>query len=159
MSQGTRCHQLAEYVVFDSPLNMLCDSPSNYMREQECIRFISRIPTVWDDIFVLDGKVGEYIVVGIAFPCQKQRCTAMEFMNDEYASWDVTYYLNLGNWNARELTVKLPDDCIGKRIEIFSDGINAHRSAQDYRKTSGILEQNEIVIRLAPGGGWVACIQ
>ena len=63
MSQGTRCHQLAEYVVFDSPLNMLCDSPSNYMREQECIRFISRIPTVWDDTFVLDGKVGEYIVV------------------------------------------------------------------------------------------------
>ena len=140
MSQGTRCHQLAEYVVFDSPLNMLCDSPSNYMREQECIRFISRIPTVWDDIFVLDGKVGEYIVVA-------------------RRKGDDWYIGVLGNWNARELTVKLPDDCIGKRIEIFSDGINAHRSAQDYRKTSGILEQNEIVIRLAPGGGWVACIQ
>ena len=140
MSQGTRCHQLAEYVVFDSPLNMLCDSPSNYMREQECIRFISRIPTVWDDTFVLDGKVGEYIVVA-------------------RRKGDDWYIGVLGNWNARELTVKLPDDCIGKRIEIFSDGINAHRSAQDYRKTSGILEQNEIVIRLAPGGGWVACIQ
>ena len=140
MSQGTRCHQLAEYVVFDSPLNMLCDSPSNYMREQECIRFISRIPTVWDDTFVLDGKVGEYIVVA-------------------RRKGDDWYIGVLGNWNARELTVKLPDDCIGKRIEIFSDGINAHRSAQDYRKTSGMLEQNEIVIRLAPGGGWVACIQ
>ena len=96
MSQGTRCHQLAEYVVFDSPLNMLCDSPSNYMREQECIRFISRIPTVWDDIFVLDGKVGEYIVVA-------------------RRKGDDWYIGVLGNWNARELTVKLPDDCIGKR--------------------------------------------
>jgi len=139
MSQGTRCHQLAEYVVFDSPLNMLCDSPSNYMREQECIRFISQIPTVWDDTFVLDGKVGEYIVVA------RRR-------------GDNWYIGALGNWDTRELKVRLPDDCIGKRIEIFSDGVNAHRAAQDYRRTSEVLEQNEIVVRLAPGGGWAACI-
>ena len=139
MSQGTRCHQLAEYVVFDSPLNMLCDSPSNYMREQECIRFISQIPTVWDDTFVLDGKVGEYIVVA------RRR-------------GDNWYIGALGNWDTRELKVRLPDDCIGKRIEIFSDGVNAHRAAQDYQRTFGVLEQNEIVVRLAPGGGWAACI-
>ena len=92
MSQGTRCHQLAEYVVFDSPLNMLCDSPSNYMREQECIRFISQIPTVWDDTFVLDGKVGEYIVVA------RRR-------------GDNWYIGALGNWDTRELKVRgLPEN-------------------------------------------------
>ena len=139
MSQGTRCHQLAEYVVFDSPLNMLCDSPSNYMREQECIGFISRIPTVWDETFVLDGIVGEYIAVA-------------------RRKGDDWYIGILGDWDARELTVRLPDGCIGKRIEIFSDGVNAHRAAQDYRRTSGILEQNEMVVRLAPGGGWAARI-
>ena len=65
-------------------------------------------------------------------------------------------YRSIGD--TRELKVRLPDDCIGKRIEIFSDGVNAHRAAQDYRRTSEVLEQNEIVVRLAPGGGWAACI-
>lgn len=137
MSQGTRCHQLAEYVVFDSPLNMLCDSPSNYMREQECIQFISRIPTVWDETLVLDGKVGEYIVVA-------------------RRNGDEWYIGALGNWDSRKLTVRLPDECVGKQFEIFSDGVNVHQAAQDYKRTSGVLEHNDVVIQLAPGGGWVA---
>ena len=62
MSQGTRCRQLAEYVVFESPLNMMCDSPTNYMAEQECTDFIAAIPTVWDETVALDGKVAEYVV-------------------------------------------------------------------------------------------------
>ena len=62
MSPGTRAHQLALYMVLYSPLNMLCDSPSNYRREQECTDFISSVPTVWDETVVLDGKMGEYIV-------------------------------------------------------------------------------------------------
>ncbi len=62
MSQGTRCRQLALYVVFESPLNMLCDTPSNYVREKESVDFISGIPTVWDETRVLDAKMGEYIV-------------------------------------------------------------------------------------------------
>lgn len=56
MSQGTRCRQLALYVVFESPFNMLCDAPSNYMRELESTEFIANIPTVWDESIVLDGK-------------------------------------------------------------------------------------------------------
>ena len=63
MSQGTRCRQLAEYVIFDSPLNMLCDSPSNYMKEKECTEFIAAVPEVWDETVGLDGKVGEYIAI------------------------------------------------------------------------------------------------
>lgn len=66
MSPGTRAHQLALYMVLYSPLNMLCDSPSNYRREQECTDFISSVPTVWDETVVLDGKMGEYIVTRAA---------------------------------------------------------------------------------------------
>ena len=59
MSQGTRSRQLALYVVFESPFNMLCDTPSNYMREPESTEFITDVPTVWDESIVLDGKMGE----------------------------------------------------------------------------------------------------
>ena len=62
MSQGTRCHQLAAYAVFFSPLSMLCDSPSNYRKNVECAEFIASVPTVWDETVILDGKIGEYIV-------------------------------------------------------------------------------------------------
>lgn len=62
MSQGTRCRQLALYMIFDSPLNMLCDSPSNYRREPECTGFIAEVPTTWDETRVLNASMGEYIV-------------------------------------------------------------------------------------------------
>ena len=63
MSQGTRCRQLAMYVVFESPFNMLCDSPTNYEKEPVCTEFIAKIPTVWDETEALDGKVGEYCII------------------------------------------------------------------------------------------------
>ena len=63
MSQGTRCQQLAMYVVFESPLQMLADSPSNYLREPESLEFLSAVPTVWDETRVLDARLGEYILL------------------------------------------------------------------------------------------------
>ena len=63
MSMGTRCQQLAMYVVYESPLQMLCDSPSNYMREPECMEFLSKVPTVWDETKVLDARVADYVIV------------------------------------------------------------------------------------------------
>ncbi len=63
MSMGTRCRQLAQYVIFESPLNMLCDSPSNYIQEDECTRYIAEVPTVWDNTIALNGKIGEYITI------------------------------------------------------------------------------------------------
>ena len=63
MSLGTRCHQLAMYVVYESPLQMLADSPSNYLREPEAMEFLGPVPTVWDETKVLDGKIGEYVII------------------------------------------------------------------------------------------------
>lgn len=88
MSQGTRCHQLATYVIFESPLNMLCDNPSNYNREPECTEFIANIPTVWEKTVALDGKVGEYVAIA-------------RLHGDNW------YVGALTNWDAREVELDL----------------------------------------------------
>ncbi|WP_195663514.1 glycoside hydrolase family 97 protein [Bacteroides congonensis] len=142
MSQGTRCHQLALYIVFDSPLNMLCDSPSNYLREQESTDFIAEIPTVWDETIVLEGKMGEYVI------------TARR-------KGDVWYVGGITDWNKREMIIDLSflpdaDYC----MELFCDGINAHRKGSDYLKKMDSLPQNKtLLITMSPGGGFAAKIK
>ena len=135
MSQGTRCHQLAEYVIFDAPLSMLCDSPSNYMREPECTEWIAGIPTVWDETVALDGRIGEYVVMA-------------------RRKGDVWYVGALNNWDARDLEIDLGFLPRGKAV-VFADGANAHRAARDYRKCEVELTGERMKIHLAPGGGWV----
>ena len=61
-SMGTRCHQLAAYIVHDSPFTMLCDAPTNYLNEQECVDFIASLPVEVDSTFIASGELGKYIV-------------------------------------------------------------------------------------------------
>ncbi len=142
MSQGTRCRQLALYVVFESPFNMLCDAPSNYMRELESTEFIANIPTVWDESIVLDGKMGEYIV------------TARRAGN-------VWYVGGITDWTARDIEV----DCsfLGDKTydaTLFKDGVNAHRVGRDYKCESfRIKNDSKLKIHLAPGGGFALKIK
>jgi alpha-glucosidase len=63
MAKGTRCNQLAEYVIFYAPLQMLSDNPTTYMKEQECTDFITKVPTIFDETVPLDGKVGAYVAL------------------------------------------------------------------------------------------------
>ena len=142
MSQGTRCHQLAEYVIFESPLNMLCDSPSNYLQEEECTRFIAAVPTVWDETVVIDGRIGEYAAIA-------------------RRKGDVWYVGVLGGWNVREMDLDLGFLPAGDwEIESFRDGINADRAARDYkREVAPAPAERTLRIRLAPGGGWTAVIR
>ncbi len=137
MSQGTRCRQLALYVVLESPLNMLCDTPSNYLREPESTDFIAAIPTVWDETIVLDGKMGDYIV------------TARR-------KGDVWYVGGLTDWTSRSIEVDLSFLGEGLRqAELFKDGVNAHRTARDYkRETIQVSGTDKLKIHLAPGGGF-----
>lgn len=139
MSQGTRCRQLALYIVLDSPFNMLCDSPSNYMREQECTNFISSVPTVWDETRILEAKIGNYIV------------TARRSGN--------TWYIGgINDWKAIDFNLDLSfiQNIKSKNIEMFIDGINAHRIARDYKKYAFKLSRDKIVkVSLSPGGGFV----
>ena len=138
MSQGTRCRQLAEYVIFESPFNMLCDSPSNYMREDECTRFIASVPTVWDETVVLDGKVGEYLVIA--------------------RRKDFRWYLGaITNWDERDIEIDLGvlPNFGAKSGHIFRDGINANRAARDYVSETVQVMGNKIKLHLAKGGGAV----
>ncbi len=135
MSQGTRCHQLAEYVIFDAPLSMLCDSPSNYMREPECTEWIAKVPTVWDETVALAGEIGEYVVLA----------------RRKGSTW---YVGALNNWEPRDLELDLSFIPAGTEVEIMADGVNAHRAARDYKKIETKLDGKPVKIHLAPGGGW-----
>lgn len=140
MSQGTRCRQLAEFVVFDSPFSMLCDSPSNYMSEPECTRYIAEIPEIWDETKALDGKVGDYVVIA-------------------RRSGDTWYVGAMTDWDARDLEVDLSFLPEGNyQMEIFKDGVNADRAARDYKRTVEAFTPGKVNLHMAPGGGWVAII-
>lgn len=137
MSQGTRCHQLAMYIILESPFNMLCDSPSNYMREPESTSFIAQVPTVWDETVVLDGKMGEYII------------TARR-------KGDTWYVGGLNNWDARDVEVDLSFLSSGShKAVLFKDGVNAHRTARDYKREEvSVSSAQPLKVHLAPGGGF-----
>jgi alpha-glucosidase len=141
MSQGTRCHQLALYTVFESPFNMLCDAPTNYEKEPECTEFIAGIPTTWDKTVVLDAKVGEYVVTARC----KNNC------------W---YVGAITDWNARSLTIDFGFLEAGNyTLEAFRDGVNADKSASDFAiEKSNITPNSKLSIKLAPGGGYTAKI-
>ena len=141
MSQGTRCQQLAMYVVYESPLQMLADSPSNYYREPECMDFLSKVPVTWDKTKVLDGKIGEYIIIA--------------------RKADQEWYVGaMTDWTARDLTLDLDFLDNGKyNIDMFKDGPNADRNAIDFsREKKEVKSGEKIKIHLAPGGGWAARI-
>ncbi len=141
MSQGTRCHQLALYVVLDSPFNMLCDSPTNYMKEPECTDFIAGIPTVWDETRILDGRMGEYIITA------RRKGT----------EW---YIGGITDWTARDISLDISEFIRGGKasVTMFRDGINADRKASDFSKET-VRTESPVDIHLAPGGGFVMKIQ
>lgn len=139
MSQGTRCHQLAMFVVYESPFQMLCDSPSAYAREPEVMDFLAKVPTVWDETKALDGRVGDYIIVA-------------------RKSGEEWYVGAMTDWTPRELEVDFGFLGDGEyRAEFYADGVNASKYASDYAKTSAVVKAGDrMKIKLAPGGGWAA---
>jgi alpha-glucosidase len=140
-SQGTRVHQMALYVAYESPLQMMADNPSNYMKEQECTDFIVKIPVVWDDVKVLTAKVGDYLLLA--------RRSGKEW-----------FIGALTDWNARDLDLDLSFLSQGEyQIEIFRDGVNADRYASDYKHLKlDVNSSSRMKIHLAPGGGFVGRI-
>lgn len=137
MSQGTRCRQLAQYIVFESPLTMLSDSPTSYMREQECTDFIVGIPTTWDNTLALDGEIARYVAI------------ARRKGNDWYIG-------AMTNWDGRTITLDLSFLDEGHfKAEVFRDGVNANRIAIDYKKEIiDVPVDREMQITMASGGGY-----
>lgn len=142
MSQGTRAHQVAMYTIFDAPLQMMADSPTKYEHEQPTTDFIRQIPTVFDEIKVIDGRIGEYIVLA----------------KRKGSTW---YLAAMTDWTPRDMEIPLNMLSAGTHnAEIFADGINADRDATDYCKLQQQVGKNDVIkIHLAPGGGWSAIIK
>jgi alpha-glucosidase len=141
MSQGTRCHQLGMYVVFEAPLQMLADNPTAYMKEQESTSFISQIPTTFDETIALDGKVGEYVAIA-------------------RKKGDTWFVGGLTNWSAREMTIDLSFLDKGTySAEIFKDGINAEKDATDYKhEIVKVVSTGKLMLHMANGGGFAIII-
>lgn len=140
-SQGTRVHQMSMYVIYESPLQMLSDSPSNYIKEQECTDFLVKVPVVWDEIKVLDAKIGDYLLLA-------RRSGSEWFIG------------GMTDWTPRHLELDFSFLPAGDyTMDIFQDGINADKHAQDYKHmTKGVKPGDKMKIEMAPGGGWVARI-
>ncbi len=141
MALGTRCQQLAMYVVFESPLQMLSDSPSNYMREPEIMQFLAAVPTEWDETKALDGRISDYVVV------------ARRNGRDWYVG-------AMTDWTPRNLEIDLSFLPEGDfTMEAYQDGVNADRNASDYKKiTMRVNRATQVKLPLASGGGWAARI-
>ena len=142
MSLGTRCHQLAMYAIYESPLQMLADSPSQYLRDPEVMEYLGPVPSVWDETRVLDAKIGDYVVVA----------------RRNGGDW---YVGAMTDWTPRDLEIDLSFLPQGSFEMIsFEDGINAARYASDYKKTTRqVNSATELKLHLAPGGGWAARIR
>ncbi len=142
MGLGTRCHEIAKYVVFESPLQMYCDSPSLYLKEAESIAFMTRIPTVWDETKPFFAKVGEYVVMG-------------------RRSGDTWYVGAMTDDEPRQFPLSLHFLGQGKfKATIMRDGANAHQHAEDYRREERSVDAGTTLdLNLAGGGGWAAIIE
>ena len=137
MSQGTRVHQMAMYTTFEAPLQMLADSPTKYMQNQECTDFIAQIPTTFDETVALDGQLGEYTVIA------RRKGT----------TW---YVAAMTDWTSRDLTLDL--SFLGEdnyTADIFADGVNAQKDATDYKHTKQMVSgRDQLQVHLSSGGGW-----
>ena len=138
MSQGTRCHQLAMVVVYDSPIQFFSGNPSQGMLEPKFMELLGHVPTIWDETVILDAKVAEYII------------TARKKGQDWYVG-------GMTDWNSRDMTIKFDflDDGV-YRADICKDGVNADKYASDYILNSFLVKKNDIMpIRIAQGGGFL----
>ncbi|MFC0876230.1 glycoside hydrolase family 97 catalytic domain-containing protein [Saccharicrinis sp. FJH2] len=143
MSQGTRCHQAAMYVIYEAPLQMLADCPSNYLRDSEYTGFIAEFPTTWDDIKVLEANVGDYVVL----------------VRRHGDKW---YIGGMTDWTEREFELSLDFLPDGKtyKLTMVSDGVNANRMAEDYKLSeSKVVKGTNLHVKMAKGGGFAGILE
>ena len=140
MVPGSRAHQVAMYTVFESPLQMMCESPTIYKKEQETVDFITQIPTIWDETVVLKAKLSDYIVIA----------------RRKGENW---YLAAMTDWTARNFEVDLSflDNDVNYNVQVYKDGINTDRNAMDYKFEKMILNnKSKMNISMSRGGGFSA---
>jgi len=141
-SIGTRAYQMALFVVFESGIQMLADNPTLYYRNADCTKFITSVPTTWDETKALAATAGEVAVVA----------------KRKGSNWFVG---GITNNNAREVKVNFDFLERGKTYTMtyFEDGINANRQAMDYRKKTVTVKAGDTIdIKMVRNGGWAAML-
>lgn len=149
MSQGTRCHQLAMYIIYDAPLTMLCDSPTNYEKEPEFTRLIASMPTALrTKRQITDGAIGEYV-----------ECSYCDIQEG------ITYEAGLNGNEPRRVTVCIPINIEYESIDLYVDGARAEEDGTDYQHISidftkfKTYSDYQIDIDMAAGGGYLMVIK
>ena len=142
-TQGTRCHELAMFVIFNQPLAMLCDSPMEYVKYPDIMQFVSAVPTAFEDTRALDGKIGEYALMA------KRKA-------------DTWYVGAMTNWDARtvELDFSFLPDSGTYQMTLYTDAADAGTEASHYAvKTMQVTRKTRLKLSLAKGGGAVAMVR
>jgi len=141
MSMGTRCHEMAKYIVFESPLQMLADNPTNYMKEPECLSFLSKMPVTWDETKCINASISHYVTV------------ARKHGNDWFLG-------SMTDFAPRSFDIPLNFLDEGSySVTIFKDGINADRRAEDYASETFTVSNKSILnLKMAAGGGYICSI-
>lgn len=140
-SIGTRCHQLGMYVVYESPLQMLADSPSNYYREPVCMEFLSQVPVVWDETRVLKASVGEYVVVA-------------------RRNGNTWYIGGMAGEKGQKFEIELDFIKGNKTLTYWEDGVNVDKNANDFsRRMKKVKKGDKITVTMYDGGGYAAIIK
>ncbi len=140
-SIGTRCHQLGMYVIYESPLQMLADSPTLYYREPECMEFLSQVPVVWDETKVLKAKIGEYAVVA-------------------RRKGDTWYIGGMSGSEGSKFEIPLDFITGNRTLTSWEDGVNVDRDANDFAKrTRKVKPGDTLTIDMYAGGGYAAVIK
>lgn len=136
--QGTRALQLAQFVVYDSPFTVVCDSPENY-KGQEAVEFLKKVKTMWDDTRVLNGQIGEFIT------------TARRSGNEWFIG-------SMTNSETRTMEIELNFLGAGTyKMVAFEDAPDAAINAENVmRTTRTVAKGDKIQLRMAPGGGFAA---
>lgn len=137
--QGTRAHQAAMYVVYFAPLQMLCDSASEYLKSPEILKFMAETPTTWDETKVLEGKIGKYVVIA-------------------RRSGEDWYIGGMCDWDGKEVEIDLSKILLPDteyKAEIISDGANAGRVGTDFKYcVKSLTSADKLKLKMAPGGGF-----
>ena len=144
-SIGTRAYQMALFVVFESGLQMLADNPTLYYNNDDCTRFITSVPQLWDDTKVLSAELGEHLVVA-------------KRNGDEW------FIGGISAEHKEPIEMDVPLDFLpeGRSLTItsFEDGINADRQAMHYVKKSREVRKGDTIrIRMMRNGGYAAVIK
>lgn len=138
---STLMNQLGLFVVIYSPLQMACDLPENYMKYPDAFRFIEHVPCDWKHSELLDGKIGDFIVMA---------------RQDKHS--DNWYVGGVTDEEARDFTLDFA--FLGKgeyTATVYRDAEDAEWESNPYAyviEEVKVTKDSKLPIRMAAGGGF-----